>query len=138
MRKAILMSMLSLLAIGCEQHDKKVNTAPHATNVDAAKSYDADNTGKNVRDRDSTLTPGDQSEDEGDRTITKNIRQAIMAEDGLSTNAKNVKIITIKHVVTLRGPVATAQEKEIIERKAGQVTGVEKVDSFLEVTAKNP
>jgi hyperosmotically inducible periplasmic protein len=138
MKKAILMSMLSLIAMGCEQHDKKVNVAPHSNNADSARSYEADNTGKNVRDRDHTLTPGDQSEDEGDLTITKNIRQALMADDTLSTNAKNVKIITVKRVVTLRGPVGSAQEKANIERKAGQAAGVEKINSFLEVAAKNP
>lgn len=137
MKKAMLLSMLALLAVSCEQHDKNVKAAPNNTNAAASKNYDADNTGRNVRDRDKTITPGDQSEDEVDRTITKNIRQALMADDGLSTNAKNVKIITIRRVVTLRGPVATAQEKELIERKASQVKDVEKVDNFIEVTNRN-
>jgi hypothetical protein len=71
--------------------------------------YKNDNTGKNVRDRDSNnLTPLDQSESESDRTITQEIRKAVMADDSLSTNAKNIKIITINGVVTLRGPVLNA------------------------------
>lgn len=135
----MLLPLLALLAIGCEQHDKNPNAAPSnpntTSNMNTTKNYDADNTARNVRDRDmSSITPGSQSEDEADRTITQNIRKAIMAEDGLSSNAKNVKIITIRRVVTLRGPVDNAREKELIERKANQISGVERVDTFLEVT----
>jgi osmotically-inducible protein OsmY len=39
-------------------------------------------------------------------------------------------------VVTLRGPVATPQEKVAIEFKAKQVAGVTRVDNLLEVEAK--
>lgn len=52
--------------------------------------------GRNVRDADGTTkTPGDQSESETDRTITQNVRQAVTADDSISTNGKNVKIITV-------------------------------------------
>ena len=52
----------------------------------------ADNSGRNERDRnDATKTAGDQSESEADRTISQNIRQAIVADDTVSTNGKNVK-----------------------------------------------
>jgi osmotically-inducible protein OsmY len=91
-----------------------------------------------VRDRDShALTPGDQSENEGDRMITKKIREIIILDDSLSTNAKNIKIITINGVVTLRGPVANSQEKNIIEKKARDVQGVKKVDNQIDVTHNN-
>jgi osmotically-inducible protein OsmY len=101
-----------------------------------AENYPADNTGKNVRDRnDATLTPGDQSENEADVTITREIRKAIVADDHLSTDAHNVKIITAKGVVTLRGPVETAKEKADIEAKAKQVAGVNRVDNQLEIAA---
>src|SRR5262245_41669991 len=66
---------------------------------------DADNSGRNVRDRgDKTLTPMDQGGSEADRTITQDIRKAVVANDHFSTDAKNVKIITVDGVVTLRGP----------------------------------
>jgi hyperosmotically inducible periplasmic protein len=129
MKKAILMSMLALLTIGCERQDKKENALPKDSNVDAAKN--ADGTGKNAQDKEGQL------EDEMDRTITRNVRQALMGEDGLSKNAKNVKIITTGRIVTLRGPVPTAHEKEIIERKASQIKGVERIDNFIEVTNRN-
>lgn len=94
-----------------------------------------DNTGRNVRDRGgATLTPGDQSETETDRTLTQRIRQAVVADDALSTTAKNVKIITVNGVVTLRGPVKTIEEKRTIEATAQQIAGADKVDSQLEIS----
>jgi osmotically-inducible protein OsmY len=41
-----------------------------------------------------------------------------MADKSLSTEAKNVKIIAVNGVVTLRGPVSTLKEKSTIEAKA--------------------
>lgn len=95
---------------------------------------DADDTERNVRDRDGgTLTPIDQGESEGDREITQRIRQAVVAQDGFSTDAKNVKIITRDAVVTLRGPVETEQEKARIESLASQAAGVQRVDNQIEI-----
>ena len=96
-----------------------------------------DNTGRNVRDRGgATLTPGDQSETEADRTLTQRIRQAVVADDALSMTAKNVKIITVNGVVTLRGPVKTMAEKRTIEATAQQLAGADKVDSQLELSSQ--
>jgi osmotically-inducible protein OsmY len=95
---------------------------------------DADDSERNVRDRDgATLTPIDQGESEGDREITQRIRQAVVAQDGFSTDAKNVKIITRGAVVTLRGPVETEQEKARIEALASQAAGVQRVDNQIEI-----
>ena len=100
----------------------------------AAEPKDADNTAKNVRDRDDkTATPMDQGGSEGDRTITAEIRKQIVDNDALSTNAKNVKIITQDGVVTLRGPVKTTQEKTTVASIARKATGVKRVDDQLEV-----
>jgi len=99
---------------------------------------DADDTERNVRDRkDTTLTPTDQGGSESDRTITQEIRRAVMAQDGFSTNAKNVKIITVDGVVTLRGPVKTADEKATIASLAGRTAGAKRVDNQLELE-RNP
>lgn len=119
--------MLSFTLIACDRHDKPVSSQ--------TTEQDYDNTGTNVRDRDSkTKTPLDQSETEADRTITQKIRQAIMSDNALSTNAKNIKIITIKGVVTLRGPVASVQEKEAIVNKLHGIQGIVQVDNQIEVT----
>lgn len=82
------------------------------------------------------VTPQDQGKSESDRTITQNIRRAIMGEGGaapLSVNARNIKVITIDGVVTLRGTVNSKAEKDSIEARAKQATGVVRVDNQLEV-----
>ena len=99
-------------------------------------AVEPDNSGRNVRDRDDqNKIAGDQSESEADRAITQNIRDAITADDALSTNGKNVKIITNDGTVTLRGPVKSEKEKSEIEAKAKQVAGVRKVDNQLEIAS---
>jgi len=117
------------LIIGCSKN----NSEDKQVSQNAAEP---DNSGRNVRDRDDqNKTSGDQSENEGDRSITQNIRQAVISDDSLSTNAKNVKIITNDGIVTLRGPVKSENEKAQIESKAKQVAGVKRVDNQLEVVS---
>jgi hyperosmotically inducible protein len=95
-----------------------------------------DNTETNVRDRGGeTLTPLDQSDSEADRTLTQRIRQAVVEDDSLSTNAKNIKIITLNGKVTLRGPVNSEQEKAAIAAKAQQIGGAGKVENQLEIAS---
>lgn len=130
MKKTILLCYLTLFALG-----GFAGTASPTERTTAPPAQTApDNTGRNVRDRGgATLTPGDQSESEADRTLTQQIRQAVVADDSLSTMAKNIKIITIDGVVTLRGPVQSPREKEKIEAKAQQIAGIDRIDNQLEV-----
>jgi osmotically-inducible protein OsmY len=126
----ILFLVLTVPLIGCSKDRVAQNQGPQSAAVAP------DNSGRNVRDRnEATKTPGDQSENEADRTITQNIRKAITADDSLSTNAKNVKIITNDGTVTLRGPVKSEKERADIEAKAKQVAGVKNVDNQLEVAS---
>jgi len=75
----------------------------------------ADNTANNKKDADgTTLTATDQSNDPADIKTTAEIRKMIIADDSLSALAKNVKIITVDQVVTVRGPVETEKEKATI------------------------
>lgn len=102
----------------------------------AVKAPDGDNTEQNRIDRqESTLTPVDQSNTSSDIKITANIRRGIVAQNTMSTNAKNVKIITQGGTVTLRGPVATADEKAFIEALAKNTAGVGAVNSQLTISA---
>jgi sporulation protein YlmC with PRC-barrel domain len=94
-----------------------------------------DNTARNVRDRDSrTLTPLDQGNSQSDIDTTAQIRKEIIAADGMSMNAKNVKIITVNGRVTLRGPVNTADEKRQIGDIANRIAQSSNVDNQLEVS----
>jgi osmotically-inducible protein OsmY len=102
-----------------------------------AADYPADNSGKNVRDRQgSSKTPGDQSNSKADVAITQAIRKAVVADKALSTKAHNVKIITADGVVTLRGPVNSAEEKDKIAAKAKSVAGVKSVENKLEIASR--
>ncbi len=95
---------------------------------------EADNSRRNVSERDDrTLTPIDQGNNQSDINTTAQIRKEIIAEDGMSTNAKNVKIITVDGQVTLRGPVNTAEEKRRIGDIANRIANTGNVDNQLEV-----
>jgi hyperosmotically inducible protein len=153
----MLTLLLVLAAIGC----KKTETEP-APNADSpataemrpgapkpavadapapadkpAADVPADNTAKNTRDREpGALTPMDQGGNEADRTITQHIRADVVKADDVSMNAKNVKIITVDGVVTLRGPVENAREKKDIAAIAKRTDGVKRIDNQLEIAAK--
>jgi osmotically-inducible protein OsmY len=56
-----------------------------------------------------------------------------MKDKSLSTYAHNVKIIARDGMVTLKGPVRSEEEKRVVETKANEVAGANKVTSQLEV-----
>jgi len=119
--KRLLVTMVLGIALG-------------ASGLARAEPYPADNTGKNVRDRDErAVTAGDQSNSKDDLRITQAIRRAVVDDKALSTNAHNVKIITRDGIVTLRGPVQSVSEKSSIEAKASHVNGVARVENQLEI-----
>ena len=91
-------------------------TAHAADKTAATPSQTApDNTGRNVRDRGGeTMTPGDQSNEKADLNLTQEIRKAIMADDSLSMNAKNVKIITANGVVTLQARLTRPRRRRLL------------------------
>lgn len=94
----------------------------------------ADNTARNVRDRDDrTVTPLDQGNSKADVDTTAQIRKEIVAGKNMSVNARNVKVITNKGKVTLRGPVNSAEEKRLIGEIAERIARPGNVDNQLEV-----
>jgi osmotically-inducible protein OsmY len=131
--KTILISfslIAALIVFGCSKN-RSENDQSSKTSAVAP-----DNTARNAADRnEAAKTAGDQSENEQDRQITAEVRKAVTSDDSLSTEAKNVKIITNDGTVTLRGPVKSAKEKSDIEAKAKQVAGVKNVDNQLEVAS---
>jgi osmotically-inducible protein OsmY len=128
MKRFAIVLVSALFLFGCSKNRSETDQASRPAAVEA------DNSGRNVRDRDdATKTTGDQSENEQDRTITQNVRKAVSSDDTLSTDAKNVKIITSGGTVTLRGPVKNQKEKAEIEAKAKEIAGVQNVDNQLEI-----
>ncbi len=133
MKKILLLAVFSLVLVACDRPKDRPNA-----DRNTSSSYNADNTAVNARDRNMTTpTSFNQSENEADRAITQKIRQAIMADNSLSNNAKNIKIITSNGVVILRGPVASNAEKELIMRKINGMHGITRVNNNLEVTRTN-
>jgi hyperosmotically inducible periplasmic protein len=50
----------------------------------------------------------------------------MMKDASLSMNAKNVKIIARDGAISLRGPVDSQREKDIIAASAGEIAGKER------------
>lgn len=139
--KYLIFIVLALAATACERSERAGSEATELASAGRSATEisktAADNTKMNERDRNpGALTPGDQGESEADRTITQHVRQAVVARDGLSVTAQNVKIITIGGVVTLRGPVKDAQERTTIADLAQGVNGVKRVDNQLEIASR--
>lgn len=87
-----------------------------------ATKYKSDSTGSNVRDRNaSRVTADDQKMGGPEMEVVASIRREIVANDNLSTNAHNVKIVVEKGQVLLRGPVKSAEEQAWIQDAAARV-----------------
>jgi osmotically-inducible protein OsmY len=87
-----------------------------------------------ARNKNHTTTADQQPENKSDLEITRDIREAIVADKSLSTYAHNVKIITQNGAVTLRGPVHSVEEKQTVASKAADVVGgPDKVNNQLTV-----
>jgi len=142
---SIMLAVTGLLvSVGCKRQDSASTDVgdpatgygfvPKRTNQMASVTNEVDNTRVNVRDRaEQTLTAGDQGATEADRDITQQIRKSLNDDNALSTTAKNVKIITVNHKVTLRGPVSTEAEKSTIATLAKGIAGEGNVEDELEV-----
>lgn len=86
--------------------------------------------------KDKALTPMDQTRgSEADLAITAKVREVVTDDDSLSMKAQNVKIITLKGITTLRGPVETMAEKSKVEQLARRA-GAKNINNQLEVTTK--
>lgn len=100
----------------------------------AQSQQQPDNTGRNESGRQAgKLEATDQSNQEADVDLTAKIRRAITDDSGLSTNARNIKIITVGGKVTLRGPVDSEAERKKVEEIAKQAAGSATVTNEIEV-----
>ena len=134
---------LGLFLAACDQNSNKTDENAAEKKADDKDAYGKkdekvapDNTAVNDRDVDGdTLTPGDQGNNASDLGITQRVRQAIMDADALTFTEKNVKVITVDGVVTLRGPVESDASKTKIAALAKDAVGVKSVDNQLEVAS---
>jgi len=90
----------------------------------ASAQTQPDNTRANKGDKNSSaMTADKQKMNASDRTLSQQIRKAVLADKSLSTYAHNVKIISQDGMVTLKGPVRSDEEKHTIAAKAAEVAG---------------
>ena len=121
MRKSLFATLFAVAALSaCKSHS---NDAPAA-----------DNTAKNERDRTATPVADKAVNGKADLDLTQKIRQAVMDDSALSTNAHNCKIVVQHGTVTLVGPVANDAERTKVEQIATANAGDNKVVNQLEVT----
>ncbi len=139
MKKPFLVALgLALVTFAAQAADKgdNANSASETRMTSepmTSENVKPNNTEVNKRDRDGqTLTPMDQSNSKADINITQAIRKAIMKQK-LSTNAKNIKVITQDGEVTLRGPVNSKTEVDKIVTLAKAVPGIKTLNNQLEV-----
>jgi hyperosmotically inducible protein len=142
-RKGMTLLVLApfVLPFGCNKDNASPVDTTHVTggNAPAAPATgraDNDNTERNAHDQAGAATPLDQGNNQADLDTTQQIRKSIMADDSLSNEAKNVKIITSGGIVTLRGPVRSEIERANIELKARKAAGTERVVDELEIPNK--
>jgi hyperosmotically inducible periplasmic protein len=93
-----------------------------------------DNSGMNAPEKSAGAPTADQqSNNQGDVELTRQIRRSVEKDDSLSLVAHQVKIISSNGSVILRGPVKTENEKQAIGAKAQAIAGADKVNNQLEV-----
>jgi len=118
--KAFTIATLAACLVLCAQ---AVAARPHdgTLSSDDVDNTAVDNSAVNKGDaHDSMSVPTNQSNSTEALQTTANIRKALMADKTLSVSAHNVKIVTNGSTVTLRGPVASAAEKDRIAALARQ------------------
>jgi osmotically-inducible protein OsmY len=98
------------------------------------KAPATDNTKVNQRDRNKAEPTADRAKDNvNDREIMQKIRKVVVDDKSLSTYAHNVKVVSQRGKVTLKGPVRSDAEKQTIERLATEVAGAGNVTNQLTI-----
>jgi len=111
-----------------------LNVAPFVSAQEAPK---ADNTAQNKGATEKNAVTSEKQKSHKDQvTVLAEIRRSIVAEKGLSMDAKNIKILYSKGLVTLRGPVDSEEEKTTVENLVKRCDAVGSVKNLLTVSAK--
>ncbi len=113
------------------RHDK-MRQARHHSHPVFNSSYDRSVSGTTGATA-GAVTAQDQSTQQKDLEITREIRQGLMSKKDLSTRAHNLTIVSENGLVTLRGTVPTHEEKTTVEQMARGVSGVASLNSLIQV-----
>ncbi len=108
--------------------------ATRGTDAATSEPRKVDNSGQNEVDKDGTaMTPMDQGNSDADIGVTQAIRKALVDDNTLSVNAKNLKVITKDGVVVLRGPVASKAEADAVLTHVSHVNGITRLENQIAV-----
>lgn len=77
------------------------------------------------------VTALDQPNNQADIDLAAAVRSAIVDDESLSTSAKNVTLVAAAGHVTLRGTVASADDKARVESIVSRVAGVKRVTNQI-------
>lgn len=127
----------SATAMAADSITHNTSSSAMSSVMKGAVTKNADNTDMNTRDKSGdTLTPQKQTNSDSDIDVLAAVRSAIVDDKNLSIAAHNVKIMVVKGVVTLRGPVKTANEKARVEELTRKIAGVVSIDNRLDIDTK--
>lgn len=74
-----------------------------------------------------------QKDTETDRQLVENVRKALSDNAATATVSKDIQLSALSGTVTLRGTVASADDKSAIEKLVRAVPGVREVNDELQV-----
>ena len=114
------------------------NTKAAVDNGEAIKPKEAAvdmNASKQVKAR--SAMPMHQGKGAADMNTTRRVRKAILADQSLSSEARNAKVTTANGVVMLRGSVKSDAERDNLGAKALKLAGKNRVENDLDVVAAN-
>ena len=123
---------LALLALGACDQDQTGTT--HTTSGSAPAGSNQSNPsdqpgGVEGPDR----MPMTQGTSPDDLSLQRRIRSAILADETMSADAKNVEVITSQGKVWLRGPVKSEEQRAKVEAVASALAGAGRVQDQIDV-----
>ena len=71
-----------------------------------------------------------------DTELVRKVREGILQDETLSMYGKSVNVIATDGILTLKGPVQSASERQIIMRKVQTMVGVNKVNNELSIVTQ--
>lgn len=130
-------STLEAMSVAYKPESALKTGGAHEPNIKRQAGHDtylADSTGQKLGARDASApTPLDQESRSTDTSTTARVLRAIITAQGLSVNARNIRVITLNGRLTLSGVVDSANEKLRLGEIANSVVRTENVDNQLEV-----
>ncbi len=106
-------------------------------NAALAEGPKADNSAQNKGATEKNAVTAEKQKSPKDQvTVLAEIRKGIVNDSELSMNAKNVKILYSKGIVTLRGPVDSDAEKAAVEADVKKCDAVGSIKNLLTVAPK--